>query len=239
MFHFARQQKKKVADYLDSRRDLKLYTGNRLAASRPDLGQIDQRIAEATAILAPYHQEYNKVISTGGAAASLELSALIYACCTALSAKRVVDLGSGFTSFVLRQYQSRSEHPVEVWSVDNSAEWLAATGRYLESNGLSQDNLLLWDDFAASFDTIAPLDLVVLDVRPITRRIEWLPRLLGALNPKGIVIADDMHKPHMRRPTLEASRKLGAPCIDCSALTKDSYGRFAAAIFRPEASAGR
>lgn len=235
MLHFVRQQKKKIAGHLGFRRDLKLYSGTRLDQSRPDLAQIGPAIAEASAFLEPFHREYNRDVSFGGAAASLELSALIYACCTVISAKRVLDLGSGFTSFVLRQYQARSGFSVETWSVDDSAEWLAATGRYLESKGLSQNNLLLWDEFAATFDSIAPLDLVVLDVRPIKRRIEWLPRLLEGLDPRGILIADDMHKPHMRRPILESARKLGAPCIDCSTLTRDSYGRFSAVILRPDA----
>lgn len=194
----------------------------------PALAGLDQAQAQAGKDLAESYADYTSRISTGGSAASLELSSLLLAVCRLLKPRRAVDLGSGFTSYVLRRHAREAGGDIEVLSVDDSPEWLSRTGDYLAEHGLERTGLLVWEDFEASGDSA--FDLTVLDVRPIKRRVEQLPRLVGGLRPGGMILVDDVHKPHMVQPMLELVARHSWVCASLKSRTLDRHGRFAAAI---------
>ena len=80
-------------------------------------------------LLAPY-LEYVTNVSSSGWAASLEVSALLYALADELQPAVMADYGSGFSSYVLRRWAA--DNPAVgsvVISLDASPEWLAVTGR--------------------------------------------------------------------------------------------------------------
>jgi hypothetical protein len=92
----------------------------------PSLGRYAE---QAPAIAKRFENDYLDYLTRVGHpnhAASLELIATLWLLAEDSGARRIIDLGSGFTSFILRTYAA--EHPgVEVWSVDDSAEWLERT----------------------------------------------------------------------------------------------------------------
>jgi len=64
----------------------------------------------------PYYDLYTSRFNAPWMAASLELSVFTLALCRLLRPARLLDLGSGFSSVVLRLYQREADHSPEVWS---------------------------------------------------------------------------------------------------------------------------
>ncbi len=75
----------------------------------------------------PYYNQYISTISSQEWAISFELSTFLMILCDVLKPKRILDCGSGFSSFVFRYYMSNVTPEPEVWSVDTSPEWLEKT----------------------------------------------------------------------------------------------------------------
>ena len=60
-------------------------------------------------------------VSSKGMALSLETAALVLLLCEIKQPKTIVDLGSGFSSYVLRKWAQGAKHDVVVWSVVDAA----------------------------------------------------------------------------------------------------------------------
>jgi hypothetical protein len=83
--------------------------------------------AEKRAEILPYYRDHFSRISTEDSTISLELTSFLLVMCDVLEPMRILDLGSGFSSFVFRHYMlSASPKPV-VWSTDDTEEWLEKT----------------------------------------------------------------------------------------------------------------
>jgi predicted O-methyltransferase YrrM len=146
--------------------------------------------------LEPYYSEYVAEVSTPLMAISLELSVLLDALCTARLPRRLLDLGSGFSSLVFRRYAGQAGAGVDVQSVDHDAEWLACTRRYLEHCGVSVTGLSTWREFRSRQQS--PFDLILHDLGGpgddhIGYRLAVLPDVLDMLAPDGILVLDDAH----------------------------------------------
>lgn len=141
-------------------------------------------------------REYTSTISLEGMPISFESACLLWSLCEATNPKRILDMGSGFSSFVFRRYQSTAGTKPEVWSVDENKDWLEITRTFLASHKLLEDNLLYWGDFKA----VAPgrFDLISFDLGIISERPSIFEEMLALLNPGGLIILDDMHKPEYR-----------------------------------------
>jgi hypothetical protein len=100
---------------------------------------------------------------------------------------------------------------------------------------LSDDNILLWRDFESRTDD-ETFDFIFHDMGDPTTRIPALPTMTRRLAPDGLLILDDMHKPHYYPHAL---RILGDDWIVESIvdLSLDSLGRFAYVAKRAVASA--
>src|SRR5262245_35480678 len=77
-------------------------------------------------IISPHYEYYIKEVSTSKMAVSLNTAIILYMFCEALVPKQIIDLGSGFSSFVLRSYASQSGNCM-VYSVDDNQDWLDRT----------------------------------------------------------------------------------------------------------------
>lgn len=167
-----------------------LYADQRraLAARWPTLGD---RAAwqNARQALQPHHDRYVRTVSTPAMAVSLDTAILLHLLCVDARPRRLIDLGSGFSSFVLRRYAKGSG--AAVTSVDDNAAWLERTVAYLAEHQLSTERVLPWDDFVAQ--PAEPFDLVFYDFSSMPIRRQNLARALdwGA---GGIVVLDDLHK---------------------------------------------
>ena len=91
---------------------------------------------------------YTRHVSSSEMALSLQTTALLSSLCKSTRPARLLDTGSGFSSFVLRKYAKDCGDGAVVYSVDDSAEWLAQTGEYLAGHGVDTENLYSWQAFS-------------------------------------------------------------------------------------------
>jgi len=172
----------------------------------------------------PYYREYVSSVSPDWMAVSLELAVFLTALCRLLKPRRLVDLGTGFSSFLFRRYQQEANPSPEVWSVDDSPAWLGMTRQFLDRQHLPTDNLTMWEEFTRQ--NPGGFDLVLHDLGSLRVRTETLHQALGLAAPGGVVVLDDVHFGRYLRPALRLLQErkmdyhlLGAP-------TRDRYGRY-------------
>ncbi|MHC4551015.1 MAG: O-methyltransferase [Planctomycetota bacterium] len=177
----------------------------------------------------PY-EEYVATVSTPGMAASLELSCFLAALCARTAPRRLADLGSGFTSFVLRRYAAAAEPPVTVHSVDDDAAWLEKTRAFLAHHRLATDHLHTWDGFRAAEHE--PFDLVVHDLGTLETRAASMPMALGLARQGGLVVLDDMHKRKVEEAARREARAQGCTLLSLRTFTLDSLRRFSSLAIR-------
>lgn len=150
-------------------------------------------------------REYTGNVSYEGMPISLESACFLWSLCEATTPMRILDLGSGFSSFVFRRYQSEASVRPEVWSVDESAQWLEKTRAFLLGRGLTDDNLYTWDEFQkmepGCFDLISH-DLGLMDDRP-----DILEQMLALKKRDGKIIIDDLHNVEYRRELKKRLRR--------------------------------
>lgn len=190
--------------------------------------------ADAVAALRGPWEAYVASVSPAAMAASLETCALLLALARARRAARVLDLGSGFSSFVLRSYaQSRAAAgagDVLAVSVDSSTEWLDRTRAFLEAQRVPAGHLVAWDAFREA--PRGPFDLVFHDLGNMAVRAEALAFMLAQVGAGGIVLFDDMHKQGYPARVAQACAQAGFEFCAVPALTTDAFGRFAAVGYR-------
>ena len=181
--------------------------------------------------LTDHHAAYVSSVSNDVMAASIELCAFMDVFCQIGAPGRVVDLGSGFSSFILRTYAAAATTPCEVHSVDDHAGWLSKTGEYLEGHGLSADNLWHWPDFIASIEP-GSFDVVLHDMGSMAFRAEKLREVLTLAKPGGHIILDDVHKPAYREHVHMVLEEEGLEHLSLKKITGDSKARYAYLVFQ-------
>lgn len=186
------------------------------------------------------YEYYISKISLKGHAASLELGLLLYKLCVQLSPNSIVDLGSGFTSYVFRLYQQKNPS-ILVYSVDDDSAWLEKTRNFLTSQNLNTTNLILWEQFQTLLNKF---DLVLYDLGRIPTRILNIDKPFNFLNPNGLLILDDAHfdeqfstKLKIPGPFLsdvmdEALQRLQYQSHNLKSQTVDCFGRYALAAWK-------
>lgn len=174
--------------------------------------------------LKPVHRDYIDRVSRADMAASLELGAFLCAACKSRQPRRLLDLGSGFSSFVLRSYASLNPGVTTV-SVDDDSAWLQKTAQFLAHQGLETENLLLLQDFLNARQD--PFDLILHDLNFVEVRINYVEAILDRLAPGGIVVFDDVHKRDYLHPLLKLLRRRQGECYSLKPVTSDQFGRYA------------
>ena len=163
------------------------------------------------------HKYYSEKISSH--AISLELSKCLLLLCHYAKPKSILDLGSGFSSFVFRQYKE-----AEVVSVDNDSNWIKVTRDYLESQGLSNGSLVLYD----YLDRTRKFDLVSYDLGRMPVRHNYLVQAFYFAKPgTGIIVLDDVHKKGYREYAKSIIDERDYEFVDLRDITLDQYGRHA------------
>jgi predicted O-methyltransferase YrrM len=139
----------------------------------------------------------------------------------------VADLGSGFSSFVLRRFAAGRSGHTRVVSADDDPDWLEKTAGFLASSGLPADDLVQWSDFAAVPERF---DLVLYDLGHWQRRFDALPRALASLARGGLIILDDLHVERYRELVEQVLEAASLRPYDLEPYTADELGRFAWAV---------
>lgn len=180
-------------------------------------------------ILGPYH-EYVTRVSSPDMAISVELASFLLALCWRTHPARVLDTGSGFSSFVLRTYQV--DHPdVDVWSVDDDADWLRKTGDFLRAHGLPSMGLVTWEQFQVVEH--GGFNVILHDMGDMVTRRETLPRVLACAMPGGCVVLDDMHVDGYAQSVHEVVEGTAYRVTSLRSLTLDRYGRYSSLVDVP------
>lgn len=189
--------------------------------SRADLMPYGERLFE------PWN-EYGDTVSPHNMTMSVWTAALLWWLCDETKATRVCDLGSGFSSYVLRRYAEGKS--VEVVSVDDDDEWLARTGSFLTGHDMDDGALVAfseWRDASDKFDVILH-DLAGGYVREATMRTA-----VGRLNPGGAVIFDDAQNRSHHKHIAHVCAAADLVLLDVWEATLDAIDRFAALAVAP------
>lgn len=173
------------------------------------------------------HARYIATVSDSAHAISLELARVILEVASEDQAKRLLDLGSGFTSYVLRAYAASVPGAV-AWSVDDDPGWLEKTRAFLVSEDLSTEHLYNWSEFQTLSSTNGPgtFDLVVHDMSTVRSRHGTIRFVLGLVRSGGALILDDMDVDAYRRHVRSELDSAGAKHVDIRSKTLDSRNRY-------------
>ena len=194
----------------------------RLRAAHPSLAPEKAELARLRKVLEPAYSDYVMKVSEAGWAVSLETSALLYFLCRATNARALLDLGSGFSSYVLRHYTREAPYPVSVTSVDADEAWLARTKEYLLSEGCDAERVIGWAEFRDG--TSEPHDIVFHDLASGSLREDAMPLAISQVGPGGVIVFDDaQHRGHRERMYAEGSAA-GLHLYSLRSWTLDSIG---------------
>ncbi len=179
-------------------------------------------------LLAGEHAIYVEQVSTAQMAASLETTQLLWRLCDVLQPKRLLDTGSGFSSFVLRSWAA-DQGAAEVWSVDDDEQWLGRTIEFLRKHNLNCDHIMAWPQFAAAGQ--GEFDLVFHDLGSMTTRARTLSDVLSRTRERvGVLVLDDTHKPPYEQQVHEELNRWQCTVYDARRWTHDAFGRRATVV---------
>ena len=183
------------------------------------------RLTAAKDSLCEAYVDYVHAVSTPDMAISMQTAAFLSALCEGLKPQFILDLGSGFSSFVLRLHATATSQGV-VWTIDDDLAWLERTRDFLDARRLETDNMLLWRGMPSS----KQFDLVFYDLDGMAMRARELRNVLEHVGPTAILVLDDMHKEEYA-PEVERTLRTGRwRYFDASACTMDQYGRFCGVV---------
>ena len=188
-----------------------------------------QLLEQHQEMLRPYYEQYVKEVSRADMAASLELAAFMYTVCKLNHYTKLLDMGSGLSSFVFRLY-AREHAGVKVFSVDDDAAWLEKTKAYLSQHQLSVDNIFTLDQFLKSKE--AEFDCVLHDLNFVEVRSNYIDYVLQITRKNGLMIFDDVHKPDYLMVVLRKLQNTPTEKFDLKPVTYDQYGRFSLAVIK-------
>lgn len=204
---------------------------SRFCKRYPQLGAKEELSERFPKDLSVLYDRYVSEVSNRVMAASIELSRFAYAFCSTMKPHRIADFGSGFSSVVLRHYQKYRDSDVQVWSVDDSCEWLEKTGEYLRSHNLPMANLLSWEAMKA--ENPGSLDLILYDLGHVRElRKEAIEDALNMVSPGGVIILDDMNFIGYKMRVKQLLRNYDFETFNLSVLTIDSLGRYSYLLVR-------
>jgi predicted O-methyltransferase YrrM len=194
--------------------------------SLPPTGEKDKHLFDA---ITRKHEDYIKSVSSPGMAMSLELAHYLMAYCLFNKPAHLLDLGSGFSSFVFRLYQKNAGITVNVCSVDDNDAWLEKTKEYLVAQDLDTAGLMNLTMLSAQKDK-QKFDLVLLDLNYIEVRKDYIIFASDLITNNGMVVIDDVHKVEFLREVKKIAAREKFKISSIREHTHDSFGRFAVTL---------
>lgn len=185
-------------------------------------------VSEEEKALEVFYRRYVGSVSPAHMTASWEVCLFLHRLVRLESLRRVSDIGSGFSSFILRSAVAGLSPPGFVHSVENDPEWKERTAQFLDSDASGRGALMGIERFLADPQAV-DLDLIFHDLGGLDKRVSLFPVVLSRLRPGGVLVADDVHKPQVRSGLLRALRP-GDEVVDLFANTHDAFGRHSLAV---------
>lgn len=188
----------------------------RLKLQFPGLDHFFHKKEELLARFRAPHQDYIKNYSAPLISLSLNRAAFFYFFCSVTTPNAILDLGSGFSTYVFKQYLRNTGG--RITSVDDSTYWLEETERFLKSHQLDGNGLLNW----SAFEKLPPqtFDLIFLDIGDFEFRLQILPRLLQLVIDGTLLLIDDFHVPVYRKAIVEQCRQQDLACFSLRKVTR-------------------
>ena len=168
--------------------------------------------------------DYVNNVSVAQHAISLPTAALFMHLMDVHNPRTVLDLGSGFTSFVSRFWANSRQYDACCVSVDTDPIWLAKTVDFVYRYGITSGEFILDTDLHRT----ERFDVIIHDLAGGEIRNEWSPTAASMLAPGGVMIFDDMQHHGHHMAASEAARQAGLDLYDVYDLTLDEFGRYAA-----------
>ncbi len=155
---------------------------------------------------------------------SLNSAVTLVLLCKVLRPSSALDLGSGFSSWVLRFCRREfGLDNMEILSVDTHEGWLSKSADWVAAQGLDSRGFALWQDAEDR-----PYDLVLLDIERPPSRNGYLPHTLTRFcSPGTHLVLDDLHVPSYRLFVHETLAAHNYRHVDLKRFTIDRFGRYA------------
>ncbi len=192
--------------------------------------QLDSKVLDQNMeLLRPHYEQYVREISRADMAASLELAAFMFTICKINQFTKLLDMGSGLSSFVFRFY-AKETPGVKVYSVDDDAAWLEKTKDFLHQHQLDTQNMFTLDQFLKSSES--EFDCILHDLNFVEVRINYVEQMIKITKSNGVIIFDDVHKPDYLFALLVKLKETQSKVFTVKPITNDGYGRFALAVVK-------
>lgn len=174
----------------------------------------------------PSYEEYTSKVSTEIMAISLELSVFCIVMCDMIRPSKIVDFGSGYSSYIFRSLPSiiGEDYQPAIWSVDDSTEWINKTKIFLASHNISSDNVISWDTFIKQKP--GPFDFILYDLGGFDFRRENVKQIIKLCDKNGMIIFDDMHSAEYGRYLNKILKNTNCICYDIRYYTIDKINRY-------------
>ena len=173
--------------------------------------------------LAPTYGDYVARVSWADHAVSLRTAAVLLQFCESRSPRRLLDTGSGYSSYVLRRYAKESG--AEVVSVDDDAAWMTKTEGFLAEYDLADTGRLLsWEEFREEKDKF---DLIFHDLGTGGTRVASMEWVSYCALPGAAIVFDDIHVPAIRAEARRVSQNLHRRLLSLAGVTHDEINRYA------------
>lgn len=163
------------------------------------------------------YQAYLSAGANPAHAMSLQTAKWLDGWITEQKPERVLDIGSGFSSYVLRSHEG-----TYAWSVEEDASWADYTRKFLAGKGLDAGHVFDGLDFRG---LDGKFDLVLLDSKGEVPRIQRLRKAAALVKDGGTLIVDDGHFPSLHRCCKVWAKIQGYEFADLKEL-KDDFGRW-------------
>ncbi len=173
------------------------------------------------------HAAYTRSVSHPSMAISLELANVLHGLTQHFRPARILELGSGFSTFVLAR--SAETWRGDVTTLEDDATWASKTLEFLARQGISNAQVEL---LQVQGTGQTQYDFVFLDLNFVEVRKNYIELAFSACTPGGLLVFDDIHKSDYLFEVLDRSRKWRVELYDLKAFTLDTYGRYSLAIVK-------
>jgi len=175
------------------------------------------------------YKDYVTNVSPAGMAYSKEACLYTLQYCLENKPLKIVDLGSGISSYILRLYKKYSSDNVITYSVDDDEAWLAKAKQFAAKYELDCDNFIY--DINNIKDGFEEFDLVIHDYGRMPIRTETIIDAYALLKVGGTIIYDDCHKGYYYKLVKQKMQELSQEIIELEE-TRDEGGRFSVKVIK-------
>jgi len=172
------------------------------------------------------YRTYVSTISLEDHAVSWEAARYLFQAIQEAKPKRILDLGSGYSSLIFRTYQAKFAPEITVVSVDDDAEWLEKTKTFLQANDISTKHCITWETFSSAYADQF-YDFILYDMGNMYTRAENLTKIVDVMEPTGCLIIDDVHFSFYAMVVFEVIGNYRLRLQSLKQETLDKYGRYA------------